>query len=82
MSYPEIRPWNGPPEPAPLLGLHVVRRRLEAALGLALPEPHASLVVGLLLGGSATMPSDFREDLRAVGLGHIVAVSGDTAPTP
>ncbi len=41
-----------------------------------LPQPQASLAVGMLLGGSAGLAPAFRRDLQAAGLGHLVAVSG------
>src|SRR5215212_6499533 len=56
--------------------LYALRHRLEGAIQTALPEPHAALLVGILLGGSGTMPADFRQDMRTVGLTHVVAVSG------
>lgn len=56
--------------------LPALRGRLEAAIAAALPEPHAALLVGLLLGGSSTLPPDFRDAMRALGLTHLTAVSG------
>ncbi len=41
-----------------------------------LPEPEASLVIGLLIGAQRTMPDDLTEDLRATGTTHLVVVSG------
>jgi len=41
-----------------------------------LPEPHASLVAGLIWGESASMPDDFEENLSRTGTTHIIAVSG------
>ncbi len=76
MDYPMVTAWAGdeaPPLPAALFAL---RRRLESAIQAALPEPHAALLVGIVLGGSATMPADFRQDMRTIGLSHVTAVSG------
>jgi competence protein ComEC len=76
MDYPETAIVGGGDLPQPQGTLYAIRRRLEASLAAALPEPHAGLLVGLLLGGSAALPPDFREAMRTVGLTHLVAVSG------
>src|SRR3989344_3679811 len=41
-----------------------------------LPEPQASLVVGMLFGTKASMPGDFYESLIATGTIHMIALSG------
>lgn len=45
-------------------------------VGASLPEPQASLVVGLLTGVSPDFDVGFQTDLRRTGTAHIVAVSG------
>jgi competence protein ComEC len=52
--------------------------RREFAVGLqnVLPEPLASFGLGLLIGQRSSLPEDLNEQLVAVGLIHIVAVSG------
>lgn len=50
--------------------------RFEQALAQALPEPESSLAAGLLLGGDGRLPTETKDDFRAAGLAHIVAVSG------
>jgi competence protein ComEC len=50
--------------------------RFEQALERALPEPESSLAAGLLLGGDGRLPAETKDDFRAAGLAHIVAVSG------
>lgn len=52
------------------------RLKFLGAMQSALPEPHASFALGLLIGQRATLPDDFAEALSAVGLTHIIAVSG------
>jgi competence protein ComEC len=76
MDYPQVERLAEAGAGGPLVALYAARQALARALGEVLPEPHAALLVGLLLGGSATMPSDFREALRALGLSHLTAVSG------
>lgn len=41
-----------------------------------LPEPQASLVVGMLFGTKASMPPDFYESLIVTGTVHMIALSG------
>ena len=51
-------------------------RRFTAGMQNALPEPLASFGLGLLIGLRTIMPPDILAQLTAVGLVHIVAVSG------
>ena len=53
-----------------------VRRTFAAGMQTALPEPAASLGMGLLVGQRSTLPPDVLATLTTVGLVHIVAVSG------
>lgn len=41
-----------------------------------LPEPHSSLVAGILLGVKGNMPPDFADALANTGTTHIIAASG------
>lgn len=52
------------------------KRRFTAGLSSALPEPAASFGLGLLIGQRTTLPKTVSDQLTAVGLTHIVAVSG------
>ena len=52
------------------------RRRFAAGMQSALPEPVASFGLGLLIGQRNTLPQDTSDQLRRVGLTHIIAVSG------
>ena len=51
-------------------------RKFDAGMQSALPEPQASFGLGLLIGQRTTLPKDITAALTAVGLVHIVAVSG------
>ncbi|MFA6963925.1 MAG: ComEC/Rec2 family competence protein [Patescibacteria group bacterium] len=42
----------------------------------SLPEPHASLASGILLGSQSNMSQGLKDDLQKTGLTHIVALSG------
>ena len=52
------------------------RRKFQAGMFSALPEPLASFGLGLLVGQRNTLPANVNDQMRAVGLSHIVAVSG------
>lgn len=51
-------------------------RRFNAGMETALPEPSASFGLGLLIGQRSNLPQQITDALTAVGLVHIVAVSG------
>jgi competence protein ComEC len=53
-----------------------INRRFSAGMQNALPEPQASFAMGLLIGQRNTLPAEITAALTAVGLVHIVAVSG------
>ncbi len=52
------------------------RRKFVAGMQTALPEPHASFGLGLLIGQRTTLPESLKDQLSIVGLTHIIAVSG------
>lgn len=56
--------------------IDVFRRRFAAGMQNVLPEPLASLGLGILIGQRNTLPEDLTKQLSEVGLIHIVAVSG------
>lgn len=53
-----------------------LRRHFAVGMQNALPDYESSLGLGLLIGQRSTLPSTIVQDLTAVGLVHIVAVSG------
>ena len=53
-----------------------INRKFSAGMQNALPEPIASFAMGLLIGQRTNLPVDITVALTAVGLIHIVAVSG------
>lgn len=56
--------------------VETVRHDFVAGMATALPEPHASFGLGLLIGQRSTLPENVTAALSAVGLTHIIAVSG------
>lgn len=68
---------NGSSRPIAILGtLYKWRNGVEDRLGLLLPEPHASLLAGLLTGSRRGLPKHLTDDFRTAGLTHIIAISG------
>lgn len=53
-----------------------ITRRFVSGLQNTLPEPLASFALGLLIGQRNTLPQQVTDILAAVGLTHIIAVSG------
>jgi competence protein ComEC len=64
----------GGPSPARLA--QQLRRVLTATVTRALPEPEATLLLGVAFGIHGTLPAGVRAPLQNAGLIHIVAVSG------
>lgn len=56
--------------------LDTTRLKFLAGMQSALPEPLASFGLGLLIGQRNTLPNGVSNQLAAVGLTHIIAVSG------
>jgi competence protein ComEC len=76
MSFPEIEKIGGGKGRRLNLGLNRAKRAFEANIDSALPEPHAALLKGLILGERESLPPDLVEDFRRTGTSHIVALSG------
>lgn len=53
-----------------------IKGRSREAIALSLPEPHAALLTGILLGDSSGMPRELEDDFRETGMTHIIAISG------
>src|SRR3989344_2552990 len=56
--------------------LFVIKQNLLDTINRALPEPHASLLAGILIGAKKGLPDDVMEQFNRVGLTHIIAISG------
>jgi len=56
--------------------LYQTIRRSADLIGRVLPEPHASLASGILLGSQSNASEALQETLTITGLTHIVALSG------
>ncbi len=71
MSFAEMKVLGRSSSP-----IDSVRRKFAAGMETALPEPLASFGMGLLIGQRSTLPDSVTLALSAVGLTHIIAVSG------
>ncbi|MBI4437842.1 ComEC/Rec2 family competence protein [Candidatus Uhrbacteria bacterium] len=56
--------------------LLMVRDAAVHRLEQSVPEPHASFLTGLLLGGSSSLSRELKDDFAATGTSHILAASG------
>lgn len=56
--------------------LYALRDRARAVIALLLPEPHAALLTGILLGIDAGIPKEVLEAFNATGTTHILVISG------
>ncbi len=56
--------------------LNTVRDGMEARINRIFPEPHASLLAGLLTGSRRGIPPALTEAFNVTGLTHIIAISG------
>lgn len=60
----------------PLRVLYDFRERCQQVLLRSLPEPQASLAVGILLGLQSSIPDEVYKTFSATGTSHILVVSG------
>ena len=56
--------------------LYGIKSRFERQIGKLYPEPHASLMMGLLTGSRRGIPEHLLKDFNATGLTHLIAISG------
>jgi competence protein ComEC len=76
IEYPEVRTIGTGEGNASWEALYALRGRLADALEQALPEPHAALAQGMLLGERASIPQWLTDDMNATGTSHLIAISG------
>ena len=53
-----------------------LRKRIIDFFQKSLPEPHSSLMAGIVLGSKSNLPEDFWEALKKTGTAHVVVASG------
>ena len=64
---------QGDPISSRLLELKAILRR---QIALALPEPQAGLLTGILLGDESGLSPQLKDDFARVGASHVIAISG------
>lgn len=65
---------RGPFTPRSVLSMG--KDRLRASVAALVPEPEASIVMGLLVGDKGGIPEETMEAFRRTGTSHVLAVSG------
>lgn len=75
-AAPEVLVVPGEAGNPVLRGLLGFRRLCNDLIIRAMPEPHASVTAGMLLGLQAAIPPDTYEAFRRTGVAHILVVSG------
>lgn len=53
-----------------------LREHIEQQINVLFPEPHASLLAGILIGSNRGLPPETAAAMKSVGLTHIIVVSG------
>lgn len=83
MNYPTVRKLNQEPFPklfdlkAKILSvIYSFRMRVQSLLTALLPEPHASLLIGIVFGIKKAYPVEIYESLRKAGVLHVIVASG------
>ena len=82
LIYPEIRilqETNGVASPLAIriiASIYAVRQRIQEIFSDLLPEPHASLTAGVVLGVHRSLAQDFERALRQTGTIHVIVASG------
>lgn len=76
MVFPQVT-VTAPDGGNPIIrGLLAVKEHARTAIARSIPEPQASLLIGILLGDDSGMPRDLDEAFRRTGMTHIIAISG------
>ncbi len=77
MRYPEVRIISRGTHGNYLTTfLLALKARLVLQIQKYLPEPHSSLLAGLLVGAKSSLGEELLDDLRTTGVIHIVVLSG------
>ncbi len=76
MPWATVEPLPGRAGNPLLAALYRAKDALRRRIDLILPQPEAGLLQGILLGLDHTLPDEMAEAFRAVGLTHIIVISG------
>ncbi|MEK7607918.1 MAG: ComEC/Rec2 family competence protein [Patescibacteria group bacterium] len=76
INRPSISKLGGNRENFMVSLLIKIKRAFMGNIERLMPEPHSSLVAGILLGEKSALPMNLRDDFRRSGLTHILVLSG------
>ena len=76
MYYPEITIIAREQGSALKTKLFALKERFVHSFSMAIPEPHAAFLGGLLVGSHEAIPEKITEAFRATGTSHLIALSG------
>ena len=76
ITYPEIEVADTGEGFPPLAWIYSLRENLAESLAQVLPEPHASLAQGIILGMRGNIPDDLNSAFARSGTTHLLAISG------
>jgi len=77
LSLARVTPLEGPPQGNPLLRwMYALRSRGETVINAILPEPHAALANGMLLGIDANIPDALMQQFNDTSASHVIVISG------
>lgn len=76
MLYPQVEVIDSGRGSPPLAWIYSLRHRLSRAVAEVLPEPHASLIQGVVLGMRGGIPDSLKSDFARSGTSHLLAISG------
>jgi competence protein ComEC len=74
--YPEITLLDTGMGIKPMVWIYAFRTGLAEVIDKTLPEPHASLTKGIVLGMRSTIPSSIKDEFSRTGTAHLLAISG------
>jgi competence protein ComEC len=74
--YPKIAVLDTGTGIKPMEWIYAFRNGLVEVIDKTLPEPHASLTKGIVLGMRSTIPSSTRDEFSHTGTAHLLAISG------
>lgn len=74
--YPDIEIISRKQGLKPLQWVYSLRENLSISLSQSLPEPHASLAQGILLGNRDNIPQSIYQQFSRTGIAHLLAISG------
>lgn len=76
MSFPRVYVRRAEPPRGWQARMSRLRLHLRRVIDTHLPEPHAALAAGILLGQRADIPRGLNEQMHLTGTSHIIAISG------